>query len=303
MKPGSELWLDGGHNPAAGRALAQTLADLEERSPKPVHLIVGMMGLKDSAGFLAPFRGLARHVVTVPIPGAHEAPHAPETLAETARKVGLEAEWSTDVESALKRCEKLEAGAEAHPDLRLALSCGPCAGAAGRRRAAGELTRHCYPQKQNGPEPKPGAVLYSVRSAQAALAELIQSSSFFFCTSAPVCCAATWPFLNSIRVGMARMPYLPVTVGFWSTSSFTTLTLPRHLLRDLFERWCHGLARPAPLGKKVHENRFRGLQNLLLEGAVGHCICHMDGLLEGWAGARVCSSGKLGTPLASVKAT
>jgi dihydrofolate synthase/folylpolyglutamate synthase len=71
-----------------------------------------MMGLKDSAGFLAPFRGLARHVVTVPIPGAHEAPHAPETLAETARKVGLEAEWSTDVESALKRCEKLEAGAK-----------------------------------------------------------------------------------------------------------------------------------------------------------------------------------------------
>ena len=48
----------------------------------------------------------------MPIPGAHEAPHAPETLAETARKVGLEAEWSTDVESALKRCEKLEAGAK-----------------------------------------------------------------------------------------------------------------------------------------------------------------------------------------------
>ncbi|HUJ38091.1 MAG TPA: folylpolyglutamate synthase/dihydrofolate synthase family protein [Hyphomicrobium sp.] len=110
LKPGSELWLDGGHNPAAGRALAQTLADLEERSPKPVHLIVGMMGLKDSTGFLAPFRGLARHVVTVPIPGAHEAPHAPEALAETARKVGLEAEWTTDVESALKRCEKLEPG-------------------------------------------------------------------------------------------------------------------------------------------------------------------------------------------------
>ena len=110
LKSGSELWLDGGHNPAAGRALAQTLADLEERSPKPVQLIVGMMGLKDSAGFLAPFRGLASHVVTVPIPGAHEAPHTPEALAETARNVGLEAEWTTDVESALKRCEKLQPG-------------------------------------------------------------------------------------------------------------------------------------------------------------------------------------------------
>jgi dihydrofolate synthase/folylpolyglutamate synthase len=110
LRPGSELWLDGGHNPAASRALAQTLADLEERAPKPVHLIVGMMGLKDSSGFLSAFRGLARHVVTVPIPGAHEAPHAPEVLAETACSCGLEAEWAGDVESALKRTDQFEPG-------------------------------------------------------------------------------------------------------------------------------------------------------------------------------------------------
>jgi dihydrofolate synthase / folylpolyglutamate synthase len=110
LRSGSELWLDGGHNPAAGRALAQTLADLEERAPKPLYLVVGMMGLKDSAGFLSPFRGLARHVVTVPIPGAHETPHAPETLADTARSVGLEAEWVTSVEAALRRIEQLEPG-------------------------------------------------------------------------------------------------------------------------------------------------------------------------------------------------
>jgi dihydrofolate synthase/folylpolyglutamate synthase len=110
LKPGSELWLDGGHNPAASIALAQTLADLDERSPKPVHLIVGMMGLKDSAGFLSAFRGIARHIVTVPIPGAHEAPHAPEVLAETARSVGLDAEWADDIESALKRTDLHETG-------------------------------------------------------------------------------------------------------------------------------------------------------------------------------------------------
>jgi dihydrofolate synthase/folylpolyglutamate synthase len=110
LRSGAELWLDGGHNPAAGAALAQTLADLEERSPKPLHIIVGMMGLKDAAGFLAPFRGLARHVVTVPIPGAHEAPHAPETLAETAREVGLNAESAGDVIAALKRTDAAEPG-------------------------------------------------------------------------------------------------------------------------------------------------------------------------------------------------
>ncbi|MFA5899736.1 MAG: folylpolyglutamate synthase/dihydrofolate synthase family protein [Hyphomicrobium sp.] len=110
LRTGAELWLDGGHNPAAGRALAQTMADLEERSPKPLHLIVGMMGLKDAAGFLAPFRGLACHVITVPIPGAHEAPHTPEALAETAREVGLKAESAADIVAALKRTDAHEAG-------------------------------------------------------------------------------------------------------------------------------------------------------------------------------------------------
>ena len=112
LKPGSELWLDGGHNPAAGRALAQTLADLEERAPKPVYLMVGMMGLKDSDGFLSAFRGLVRRVVTVPIPRAHETPHAPEALAKSARNVGLEAECSSDIEIALKRIDQLEPGAK-----------------------------------------------------------------------------------------------------------------------------------------------------------------------------------------------
>jgi dihydrofolate synthase/folylpolyglutamate synthase len=105
----SELWLDGGHNPSAGIALAQTLADLEERAPKPLYVVCGMMGLKDAAGFLSPFRGLVRHVVTVPIPGAHEAPFTPEALAEVARRVDLSAESAADIESALKRIEVLDA--------------------------------------------------------------------------------------------------------------------------------------------------------------------------------------------------
>ena len=118
LKPGSELWLDGGHNPAAGQVLAQTLADLEERSPRPLHLICGMMGLKDAVGFLAPFRGLARDVTTVPIPGAHETPHAPETLAQAARAAGLKAEVSTSVEAALRRLDK------DHPGGKRILICG-----------------------------------------------------------------------------------------------------------------------------------------------------------------------------------
>jgi dihydrofolate synthase/folylpolyglutamate synthase len=110
LRPGSELWLDGGHNPAAGLAIAQALADLEERAPKPLYLVVGMLGLKDAPGFLAPFGGLARHVVGVPIPGAHEAPFSPDALAEAAQSVSLSAEAGSCVEAALKRIDALDPG-------------------------------------------------------------------------------------------------------------------------------------------------------------------------------------------------
>ncbi len=86
------------------------MADLEERAPKPLYLIAGMLGIKDAAGFLSPFRGLARRVVTVPIPGAHEAPYPPEALAEIARGAGLSAEAAGGIEVALKRVEAMEPG-------------------------------------------------------------------------------------------------------------------------------------------------------------------------------------------------
>ncbi|WP_439541458.1 bifunctional folylpolyglutamate synthase/dihydrofolate synthase [Hyphomicrobium sp.] len=110
LHPGAELWLDGGHNPAAGQFLAQSLADLEERAPKPLYLVVGMLGLKDAAGFLGAFRGLARHVIGVPIPGAHEAPFSPDAVAEAAQSVSLSAEAAPSVEAALRRIDVLHPG-------------------------------------------------------------------------------------------------------------------------------------------------------------------------------------------------
>ncbi|MGE0025040.1 MAG: bifunctional folylpolyglutamate synthase/dihydrofolate synthase, partial [Hyphomicrobium sp.] len=73
-------------------------------------LVVGMLGLKDAAGFLASFRGLARHVVGVPIPGAHEAPHTPEELTEAAQSVSISAEPALSVEAALRRIDAIEPG-------------------------------------------------------------------------------------------------------------------------------------------------------------------------------------------------
>jgi dihydrofolate synthase / folylpolyglutamate synthase len=106
----TELWLDGGHNPAAGDMLADTLATLDEKSPQPVYLVVGMMGGKDSLGFLAPFRGLVRAIYTVPIPGAHEAPHSQEDLAEVARGAGMQALDRKNVIDALQTIAGLSTG-------------------------------------------------------------------------------------------------------------------------------------------------------------------------------------------------
>ena len=98
--PGSELWLDGGHNTEGGRAVANALADLEERVSRPLVLVIGMLSTKDCESFLKNFAGLARRVVTVPVP--HQEKSFPAAaIAEAARAVGIPAQSAGDVETAL----------------------------------------------------------------------------------------------------------------------------------------------------------------------------------------------------------
>lgn len=71
-----ELWLDGGHNPAAGAALAEALTRLP---PRPLHLICGMLKTKDPAGFLAPLAPQVATLDAVSIPGVTATLSAEET--------------------------------------------------------------------------------------------------------------------------------------------------------------------------------------------------------------------------------
>jgi dihydrofolate synthase/folylpolyglutamate synthase len=103
---GSEVWLDGGHNTAAGRAVAAALADLEERVPRPLVLIVGMLETKDLEGFLGNFAGLARRVVAVPIAN-QEKGRPPDAIADAARRVGIPADARESVADALARIAQL----------------------------------------------------------------------------------------------------------------------------------------------------------------------------------------------------
>ncbi len=119
---GAEVWLDGGHNPHCARAIARALADFEEKSSKPLYLICGMLRTKDAAGFLAAFRGLVRHVVTVGIVGAEASMGAGE-LYDVARRVGLDASPADDLEDALLQVTALARIAEGQSAPRI-LICG-----------------------------------------------------------------------------------------------------------------------------------------------------------------------------------
>jgi dihydrofolate synthase / folylpolyglutamate synthase len=107
LPPGSELWLDGGHNPDGGRAVAAALADLEERVSRPLVLIVGMLASKDCQGFLGNFSGLARRVVAVPVPTAEKGLSA-QAVADNARAMGLAATSRDNLVEAFDAVRKLD---------------------------------------------------------------------------------------------------------------------------------------------------------------------------------------------------
>ena len=94
-----ELWLDAGHNAAAGEALARTAKAWRDR---PIHLVVGMLNTKDPEGFLRPWAGLASEVAGVAIPGEPASLSAAE-IAAAARAVGLAALTAEDAGSAVER--------------------------------------------------------------------------------------------------------------------------------------------------------------------------------------------------------
>lgn len=113
LLPGAELWLDGGHNAAAGEALARHLGGLPLRE---THLVCGMLKTKDSGGYLRPLSGHVKSLQAVSIPGADATFSAGET-AEAGTAAGIASSAAESLEDA---CTRL---AEDAPDARV-LICG-----------------------------------------------------------------------------------------------------------------------------------------------------------------------------------
>jgi dihydrofolate synthase/folylpolyglutamate synthase len=98
LPAGWELWLDGGHNPAAGEVIAEVARGWRDR---PLDLIVGMLKTKDASGFLAPLAPHARKLSAVTIPG-EENPHPASEIVASARSVGITASAAASIDAALR---------------------------------------------------------------------------------------------------------------------------------------------------------------------------------------------------------
>ena len=109
----AELWLDGGHNPAGGEALAATLAAMP---PRPTHLVCGMLNTKDVSGYLRPLAAHAASLTAIDIPGEPNTLPATET-ARHAAECGINATNAPDAATAIR------ALAASEPQARI-LICG-----------------------------------------------------------------------------------------------------------------------------------------------------------------------------------
>ncbi|WP_156678660.1 bifunctional folylpolyglutamate synthase/dihydrofolate synthase [Sphingomonas profundi] len=99
LPAGSQLWLDGGHNPAAARAVADHFRGAVTMD-RPFHLILGLLANKDMDGVLAPFEGSGGRIHAVPVDD--HAHHDPAAIAAAARARGLTATVADDAEAALR---------------------------------------------------------------------------------------------------------------------------------------------------------------------------------------------------------
>ncbi len=87
--------------------MAASLADIEERAPKPLVMIVGMLGTKDFEGYLRHFSGLALRLYAVPVPHAERSPAAGADCRSCEARSAFRPKAASDVEAALAAIKAL----------------------------------------------------------------------------------------------------------------------------------------------------------------------------------------------------
>lgn len=99
---GTELWLDGAHNPSAAVPVSRALRTIAQG--RPVTLVAGFLANKDAAGVLAALSPVVRHVVAVPVPG--HAFHPPAAIEAMAREHGMTTATAADLPAAMAQARQ-----------------------------------------------------------------------------------------------------------------------------------------------------------------------------------------------------
>jgi dihydrofolate synthase/folylpolyglutamate synthase len=103
---GADLWLDGGHNPHAGRALAEAASRIVDRDPRPLVLVTGMFARKDAEGFFRPFAEMRPRVIATSFDSPNAA--SAEELVDAAVRAGLSPETAANVSDAVARALEMD---------------------------------------------------------------------------------------------------------------------------------------------------------------------------------------------------
>ncbi|MFP5329147.1 MAG: bifunctional folylpolyglutamate synthase/dihydrofolate synthase [Alphaproteobacteria bacterium] len=101
LPEGSEMWIDGGHNGAAARLIADHVKHAFANDRLPLAILFACLSSKDPRAMLQPFAGLATDVHTLPIQN-HEH-RSPEELAALASGLGFSATANDSLKEALER--------------------------------------------------------------------------------------------------------------------------------------------------------------------------------------------------------
>ena len=260
--PGSEIWLDGGHNPGAGLVIAEAIATLEDRSQRPLFLITGMINTKDPVGYFQAFTGMARHVYTVPIRSSGAGiPH--DELALAANEAGLSAEPVHSVENALKILR--DSWDKSEPAPRILIG--------GSLYLAGDVL------SDNGTPPaidcsgqqkarhRAGLLMFRMLEANQAAEFLIQSVNLLL-GAAPTRLAASSPSLNISKVGIERTPNWAASSGFSSILTLAIVTLP-----SISEAISSRAGRSSCTGRTIPPRNQRRQAGLTELHRTGNCWC------------------------------
>jgi len=116
---GSDIWIDGGHNPAAGEAIAAELLTQNRNSNRKILLICGMINTKEPEGYFKPFKPLDAEVIAVPV-AMSDAGIAPHDLAVSAQSAGLAATSADSLQDGITIAAQI---ANEHPDAQIVF-CG-----------------------------------------------------------------------------------------------------------------------------------------------------------------------------------